>query len=77
MSGMQAPTAATLEVFLASNPGWEVLPEEDTESSDEEEEKMDNEGRSRGVGRWVMGSLVMICGRLLLWFTFLFFSLCI
>lgn len=76
MSGMQAPTAATLEVFLASNPGWEVLPEEDTESSDEEEEKMDNEGRSRGVGRWVMGSLV-ICGRLLLWFTFLFFSLCI
>lgn len=53
MSGMQAPTAATLEVFLASNPGWEVLPEEDTESSDEEEEKVENEGRRREGGRKV------------------------
>lgn len=51
MSGMQAPTAATLEVFLASNPGWEVLPEEDTESSDEEEEKVVKEGKREEEGR--------------------------
>ena len=36
VSGKAAPLASNLEAFLTANPGWEVLPEDDSESSDEE-----------------------------------------
>ena len=36
MGGLQAPTAETIDSFLAANQGWEVLPEEDSSSSEDE-----------------------------------------
>lgn len=46
VSGLQAPTPETLEAFLAANPGWEVLPEEESDSSDEEESEGHKHGES-------------------------------
>lgn len=54
VSGLQAPTAENIEAFLAANPGWEVLPEEDSESSedeDKEEEEEKKEGEGEGEGK--------------------------
>ncbi|CAL4066291.1 unnamed protein product, partial [Meganyctiphanes norvegica] len=38
ISGRDAPTSVNIDAFLAVNPGWELLPEDDTDTSDEEEE---------------------------------------
>ncbi|XP_069945024.1 ATP-dependent helicase brm isoform X8 [Cherax quadricarinatus] len=43
VSGIQAPLEENLEAFLTANPGWEVLPEEDTDTSDEEDSKEEKE----------------------------------
>ena len=34
--GMEAPTASELDAFLSANPGWEVLPSEDSDTSEDE-----------------------------------------
>lgn len=36
LQGMDAPLQANLDVFLAANPGWEVLPLDDTDTSEDE-----------------------------------------
>lgn len=50
VSGVQAPIAENLEDFLAANPGWEILPEEDTDSSDDD--NIRHEGESEGESKY-------------------------
>ncbi|RXG70372.1 ATP-dependent helicase brm [Armadillidium vulgare] len=43
LQGMDAPTRAHLETFLTNNPGWEILPLEDTDTSEDEKAPEENE----------------------------------
>lgn len=59
MHGVEAPLQANLDAFLVANPGWEPLPLEDTDTSEDEKGDVSRQERkgfllslSRDLGHW-------------------------